>query len=147
MELFDNQNADKADYAVVLPAAIDAPTEWFLREMKKLPKAQAMVHSKVVVVDPFGKNPIVLTGSHNLGPKASRTNDENLLIIRDAPGVAAAYATNIMAVYNQYRWRFRSQLQPPAKRWKGLVDNDQWQKGYLKPNSRALREIDFWAGA
>ena len=147
VELFDSRNWEKADYAVVLPANIDEPTEWFLREMRKLPKAQAMVHSKVVVVDPFGKNPVVLTGSHNLGPKASRTNDENLLIIRNAPGVAAAYATNIMAVYNQYRWRFRSQIQPPEKRWKGLEDDDKWQKGYLRPNSRSLREINFWAGA
>ena len=79
-----------------------------------------MVHSKVVLVDPFGAHPVVLTGSHNLGPKASGTNDENLLIIRDAPGLAAAYATNIMAIYNQYRWRFRRQTQPPSKRWKGF---------------------------
>ena len=44
---------------------------------------------------------------HNLGPKASGKNDENMLIIRDAPGLAAAYAVNNMAIYNQDRWRFR----------------------------------------
>lgn len=90
---------------------------------------------------------MLLTGSHNLGPKASGINDEDLLIIRDAPGLAAAYASNIMAIYNQYRWRFRQQAQPANKRWKGLKDNDQWQKGYLKPGSTGLREIDFWTGA
>jgi phosphatidylserine/phosphatidylglycerophosphate/cardiolipin synthase-like enzyme len=105
-----------------------------------------MVHSKVIVVDPLGADPVVLTGSHNLGPKASSTNDENLLMIRHAPGVAAAYVTNIMAVYNQYRWRFRRQIQPVARRWKGLVDNDKWQHGYLREGSAALREIDFWIG-
>lgn len=47
-----------------------------MRELKKLLKTFAMVHSKVVVVDPFGSHPTVLTGSHNLGPKASDTNDE-----------------------------------------------------------------------
>ena len=146
VELFDSENSQKADFAVALPAAIDEATEWFSREMKKLPGTFAMVHSKVVLLDPFGKNPVLLTGSHNLGPKASGTNDENLLIIRNNPGVAAAYATNIMAVYNQYRWRFRTQTQPKAKRWKGLEDGDGWQKGYLKPKSTALREINFWAG-
>jgi phosphatidylserine/phosphatidylglycerophosphate/cardiolipin synthase-like enzyme len=105
-----------------------------------------MVHSKAVLVDPLGNHPIVLTGSHNLGPKASGTNDENLLIIRDAPGLAAAYAANIMAVYNQYRWRFRRPTQPTQKRWKGLKDNDRWQRGYLKPDSVALREMNFWVG-
>ena len=146
VQLFDSENTTRADFAVVLPAAIDKATEWFNREMRKLPKARAMVHSKIVLVDPFGAHPTLLTGSHNLGPKASGTNDENLLIIRDCPGLAAAYATNIMAVYNQYRWRFRLQVQPPSKRWKGLHDNADWQKSYLKPGSAALREIDFWVG-
>ncbi len=146
VELFDEDNWTKADYDVVLPAEIDEATEWFAREMRKLPKARAMVHSKVVLVDPFSAHPVLLTGSHNLGPKASGTNDENLLIIRDAPGIAAAYATNIMAVYNQYRWRFRRQIQPKAKQWKGLQDGDTWQTGYLKAGSTALREINFWVG-
>lgn len=146
VELFDRDNWEQADYEVVLPAAIDQPTKWFRRELKKLPGTFAMVHSKVVLVDPFGPHPVVLTGSHNLGPKASGTNDENLLIIRDAPGLAAAYATNIMAIYNQYRWRFRRQTQPKSKRWKGLQDTDTWQNGFLKPGSTALREINFWVG-
>ena len=146
VELFDQDNWQKADYDVVLPAEIDEATEWFAREMRKLPKARAMVHSKVVLVDPFSGNPVLITGSHNLGPKASGTNDENLLIIRGAPGLAAAYAANIMAVYNQYRWRFRRHAQTKSKRWKGLQDGDTWQKGYLKAGGAALREIDFWAG-
>jgi len=146
VELFDESNWERADYSVVLPAEIDEATKWFAREMRKLPKARAMVHSKVVLIDPFGSDPILLTGSHNLGPKASGTNDENLLIIRGARGLAGAYASNIMAIYNQYRWRFRRHAQPPSKRWDGLKDNDTWQNGYLKPGSRALREIDFWAG-
>jgi phosphatidylserine/phosphatidylglycerophosphate/cardiolipin synthase-like enzyme len=145
--LFDQQNREYADYDVVLPAAIDKATAFFRAELKKLDRAFAMVHSKVIVVDPFGDRPTVMTGSHNLGPKASGTNDENLLVIRDAPGVAGAYATNIMSVYNQYRWRFRRQLQPVAQQWKGLVDRDDWQNWYLKAGSAALREVDFWVGA
>jgi phosphatidylserine/phosphatidylglycerophosphate/cardiolipin synthase-like enzyme len=146
VELFDGLNFQKADFSVVLPAAIDEPTKWFVRELRKLPQAFAMVHSKIVLVDPFSDRPVLLTGSHNLGPKASSKNDENLIIIRDASGVASAYATNIMAVYNQYRWRFRRQIQPQNKRWKGLVDTDTWQNGYLRANSPALREINFWIG-
>ncbi|GAA5141606.1 phospholipase D-like domain-containing protein [Pseudonocardia adelaidensis] len=147
VHLFDQQNTQQADFEVVLPAAIDVPTTFFREELKKLDRAFAMVHSKVILIDPLGPDPVVLTGSHNLGPKASGTNDENLLIIRKAPGLAAAYATNIMAVYNQYRWRFRRHLQPAGLRWKGLVDSDRWQHGYLQQGSTALHEIDFWVGA
>jgi phosphatidylserine/phosphatidylglycerophosphate/cardiolipin synthase-like enzyme len=146
VELFDQKNSDQCDFDVVLPAAIDKITTFWHEELKKLPGTFAMIHSKAVVIDPFGDHPILLTGSHNLGPKASGINDENLLIIRDAPGLAAAYATNIMSIYNQYRWRFRRQLQPAAKQWKGLQDTDTWQQGYLKKGSAALREIDFWVG-
>ncbi len=144
VELFQHENSEKADFTVILPAAIDAPTEWFNRELKKLPKARAMVHSKVIVVDPFSANPVVMTGSHNLGPKASGTNDENLLIIRDAPMLCGAYVTNIMSIYNQYRWRFRRQIQTKSRQWKGLKDSDTWQQGYLKEGSIYLREINFW---
>jgi phosphatidylserine/phosphatidylglycerophosphate/cardiolipin synthase-like enzyme len=147
VELFEHGNKEKADFDVVLPAAIDKITGFWQKELKKLPGTFAMVHSKVVLVDPFSNSPVLITGSHNLGPKASEKNDENLLIIRNAPGLAAAYAANIMAIYNQYRWRFRRDVQPANKQWKGLWDNDKWQHGYLKSGSPALREIDFWVGA
>jgi len=145
VRLFDKDNWQNADYDVTLPAAIDEPTKFFIREMKKLPKTFAMVHSKVVVIDPFGTSPTVITGSHNLGPKASGTNDENLLIIRNAPELAGAYATNIMAIYNHYRWRFRRHAQPVSKRWRGTKDTDSWQRWYMNPGV-ALREIKFWVG-
>jgi phosphatidylserine/phosphatidylglycerophosphate/cardiolipin synthase-like enzyme len=147
VELFGSSNSEKTDFEIVLPAAIDEPTKWFVREMKKLNGTFAMVHSKVVLIDPFGSHPILITGSHNLGPKASRTNDENLVIIRDVPGLAAAYATNIMSIYNQYRWRFRRTTQAKTKKWDGLKDNDKWQNGYFKEDSNALREMNFWVGA
>jgi phosphatidylserine/phosphatidylglycerophosphate/cardiolipin synthase-like enzyme len=147
VQLFDQRNWLKADFALVLPAAIDKLTSYWSAELKKLPGTFAMVHSKTVLVDPFGRHPVLLTGSHNLGPKASGTNDENLLIVRGAPGLAAAYATNIMAIYHQYRWRFRRQTQPQSQLWAGLEDGDSWQAGYLKAGSAPLREIDFWVGA
>lgn len=151
--LFNRGSRIDANADVVLPAAIDAPSKFFQRELKKLPGAFAMIHSKVVVVDPFGDKPIVITGSHNLGPKASAVNDENLLIVRDEPVVAAQYATKIMEVYNQYRWRASQSDTPQEKRWTGLADNDGWQIGAPGADAgtqaydrRRRRELDFWFG-
>src|SRR5262249_27105368 len=42
----------------------------------------AIIHDKTIVVDPFSKDCVVITGSHNLGFRASSNNDENMLIIR-----------------------------------------------------------------
>jgi phosphatidylserine/phosphatidylglycerophosphate/cardiolipin synthase-like enzyme len=146
VDLFDSDKSRQSDTRILLPAAIDEPTAWFVNEIKKKPGTFAMVHSKVIVVDPFGEDPVVMTGSHNLGPKASKTNDENLLIIRGLPGVAAAYATNIMSIYNQYRWRYQRQVGPKSRRWDGLKDSDSWQDWHWISKSPQLREMNFWVG-
>ena len=59
-----------------------------------------MIHSKVVVIDPYGAHSVLMTGSHNMGPKASGVNDENLVIIEGNEALASQYATKIMEIYN-----------------------------------------------
>lgn len=70
------------------------------------------IHSKVIMLDPFGENPVVMTGSHNLGFKASSKNDDNLIIIEGNGPLAAAYAVNIIAIFQSYRWN-HCVTQPP----------------------------------
>ena len=97
------------------------------------------VHSKVIVIDPFGKNPVVMTGSHNLGHKASTANDDNLMIVEGNAPLAAAYAANIIAIYQTYRWNTYVDAHakdPPV--WHGLVDNETWQDSYLAGTSPDL---------
>jgi phosphatidylserine/phosphatidylglycerophosphate/cardiolipin synthase-like enzyme len=151
--LFDGTTQLPSDLSVTLPAAIDVPTRWFVRELTKIAKGRAMVHSKAVVIDPFGKRPIVMTGSHNMGKKASGINDENLLIIENAPGLAAAYATNVTAVFNQYNWRYNTLHKVTGTTtYDGLKDHAFWQPWFwnfpeLQPRRDAkFAEMDFWVG-
>jgi phosphatidylserine/phosphatidylglycerophosphate/cardiolipin synthase-like enzyme len=146
--LFNRGDRIDANADVVLPAAISTPLKFWRKELLKLPASHAMVHSKVVIVDPFGAKPVVMTGSHNMGPKASGTNDENLVIIRNNEALAAQYACNIMEIYGQYRWRASQAKTNGQPQWTGLADDDAWQisappKDYDK---RRLRELDFWFG-
>jgi hypothetical protein len=108
------------------------------------------VHSKVIVIDPYGEKPVVMTGSHNMGPKASGVNDENLLLIEGDGELASQYAGNIMQIYNQYRWRQSVMAQHGKPKWEGLEDDDKWQiQNPDHPNAydkRRLRELDFWFG-
>lgn len=143
ISLFHRGEQEDANFDVVLPAAITDQLGTWVKELKQMPGTFAMVHSKVIVLDPFGETPIVMTGSHNLGPKASGSNDDNLVIIHGAPELAAAYAVNIIGVYNQYRWRFW-RTQNPSDDWTGLQDNDTWQDDYFT-GARA-RELSFWLG-
>ena len=65
----------------------------------------AITHSKVLVIDPFGDDPIVVTGSHNFSKSASKDNDENFIVIRGQKKIAMHYAINAMQTYSHYRWR------------------------------------------
>lgn len=143
--LFHRGVYDAEGYDVVLPAAIDERLAFWIPELLKKYQAHAMVHSKVIVVDPFSPDAAVITGSHNLGPKASQKNDENLVIFRRCPEVAQAYASAIMSVYNQYRWRFYRKRSAEASEYAGLKDDDAWQDPYLKRPER-VQEIQFWMG-
>jgi phosphatidylserine/phosphatidylglycerophosphate/cardiolipin synthase-like enzyme len=73
----------------------------------------AVIHDKILVIDPFTDDSVVVTGSHNLGFKASYSNDENLVIVRGNRAVAEAYAAHVLDVYEHYRWRWR--LQEPIR--------------------------------
>jgi phosphatidylserine/phosphatidylglycerophosphate/cardiolipin synthase-like enzyme len=105
----------------------------------------AIIHSKVVVVDPFGPHPVVMTGSHNLGPAASLRNDENLVIIENDSALAKAYCVNIAALHAAYRWRFARQSEKGAKAYHGLHTKASWQDPYFKFDN-LKREIAFWIG-
>ncbi|SDZ70656.1 Phosphatidylserine/phosphatidylglycerophosphate/cardiolipin synthase [Variovorax sp. YR266] len=104
----------------------------------------AIVHSKVIVIDPF-TNPVVITGSHNFSGNASTANDENFAIVRGNKELAASYAAHIMGVYDHYRWRAllgERQDKKDAKSLTGyLAETDAWMGRKLKS---AARELKFW---
>ena len=131
-------------YDSMVPKAIkDAFHDWASEVMNQ----GVHVHSKVIVIDPFGKNPVVITGSHNLGFKASTKNDDNMMIVEDNAPLAASYAANIIAIYDTYRWNtYVAAHAKDPQVWHGLVDNATWQDSYLKPGGPGLAEIKFWLG-
>jgi phosphatidylserine/phosphatidylglycerophosphate/cardiolipin synthase-like enzyme len=139
---------DEADPNIVLPSRIDKRFSFWEHEIDRL--SLVMVHSKVIVLDPFGPNPVVMTGSHNLGPRASSHNDDNLNIIAGAPRLAAAYATHIMAVYTNYRWRYvrSSRAEKEGKGWEGPTNDAAWQDSYFTGTDAGARqrELRFWLG-
>ena len=150
LTLHDRGTAIDAAPEAVLPASVaNQLGGWFVDELHG---SLVKIHSKVVLLDPFGPHPVLMTGSHNLGPKASGENDDNLLIVENAPGLAAEYAVHIMNAFDHYKFRFTHATPAakgaakPAKNiiWKGLEDGDTWQDGYYQ--AAKAREINFWFG-
>jgi hypothetical protein len=159
------------DADVIAPAGIlDGFAAWE-KEFYKF--GNAIVHDKIVVIDPFSPTKcVVATGSHNLGYRASHNNDENMLILRGDRRVAQAYATHVFDIYSHYRWRYY-QMQKAQRlandawlkaggdkdqkkkfraadyfnqvvSWKHNEPNDTWQDRYFDPGSMAGLERQFW---
>ena len=116
------------------------------KELAKL--GHAVIHDKIVVIDPFRDDCCVITGSHNLGYKASYSNDENLVILSNNRMVAEAYAAHILDVVNHYNWRYKL-----VKDWKAgkkssfndLANDDSWQDKYFKGSFLASRDRFFFS--
>lgn len=54
----------------------------------------ASAHSKVMLIDAEGKEPVVITGSYNFTYSAQARNAENLLLLRGNAPLAHAYLAN-----------------------------------------------------
>jgi phosphatidylserine/phosphatidylglycerophosphate/cardiolipin synthase-like enzyme len=106
----------------------------------------AIIHNKIVVIDPFSDNCTVVTGSHNLGFRASHNNDENMVIIRGHRGLAEAYACHVLDLYDHYAWRFLLKQHPDIF-GKPLEDDDKWQERYIAGPDAKSPELRFWLAA
>jgi hypothetical protein len=132
---------------VVQPAGISTVGDWaaevsrgkFLTSI-----GFAIVHSKAIVIDPNGANPIVVTGSHNFSATASTENDENLVIIQNNPALARAYAVNIQSVYDSYEFRALAALMKSEGKdvINSMKDPKSWQAPWFHGDK--LQELDFW---
>jgi phosphatidylserine/phosphatidylglycerophosphate/cardiolipin synthase-like enzyme len=126
-------------------SAKSAPPRW-LKEILKV--GFAIIHDKVVVIDPFSKDCVVITGSHNLGHKASFNNDENLVIIRGNRRLAEAYASHVLDVYDHFAWRVTQSN--PKKKGDGLLKTspEAWQDKYFNDDgSIKVAQLRFWLSA
>jgi hypothetical protein len=143
--LFSNgvEPPQRLGHDVLVPANIKSKYHNWEKEL--LGASMVNIHSKVIVLDPFGDHPVVMTGSHNLGFKASSENDDNLAIIEGNAPLAAAYAINIIAIYQTYRWNSHvEQHRQDSSFWHGLEDDDKWQAEYLSGDH--LAETEFYIG-
>ena len=139
----------RQDPLVIGAEALDGkiiPEGW----MKEILKAGfAIIHDKIVVIDPFSDDCVVVTGSHNLGYKASYDNDENLVIVEGNKKLAAAYATHVLDVYDHFAWRYMVKQAGAKAADQSLKSKpDQWLDQYFDANGEIkTAQLKFWMGA
>ncbi|MDQ8730209.1 phospholipase D-like domain-containing protein [Bradyrhizobium sp. LHD-71] len=92
------------------------------------------VHSKFLLKDPLGEDPIVITGSANFSDPSINDNDENMLLIRGNERVADIYFTEFNRLF--FHYYFRSIQQASL--------GDGRPSGAAAESSLFLRESDDW---
>ena len=134
------------DYRAVPAEAVTAKDAFGAWEGELAKYGFAIIHNKIVVVDPFSDDCVVVTGSHNLGFRASHNNDENMVIVRGHRGLAEAYACHVLDVYDHYAWRFLLSKQPDVF-GRPLEGDDKWQERYIQGPDVKSPELRFWLAA
>jgi hypothetical protein len=111
-------------------------------EVVSVSSADRPIDSTIVLVDPFGPHPVIITGSHDLSVETSARDDSDLLIIENVSGLATEYAVHLLGLFNRYRW-----LAAVARKATpfGLRPSDDWQDSYFSGKKR--REFNFLFGS
>lgn len=138
--LVHGEEAERHRLDVIEPEGRPHPIAWWAAEathaqfLKEV--GYAIVHSKVLVADPFTPQCTVVTGSHNFSTSASHENDENFLIVRGDRALAEAYTVNVFSAWRHYRARVAE-----GNPWPGLKADDSWMRGSLWARRQ---DAGFW---
>jgi len=120
---------------------------WLRERLTGLNVNVRYLHTKYMLVDPLGANPLVITGSANFSAASTTSNDENMLAIRGDSRVADVYLGEFMRLYNHFAFRdFLSNAKNASEAQVGHLDEtDTWWKRYFG-NSFAARQRAYFAG-
>jgi phosphatidylserine/phosphatidylglycerophosphate/cardiolipin synthase-like enzyme len=102
------------------------------------------VHTKFMLIDPLGTNPVTLTGSANWSKASVDTNDENMVVIRGDQRVADIYFGEFMRIFAHHR--FRESVARHIKQF-GSAAFNTWKPQDLFENSNQWVPKHFQAGS
>jgi phosphatidylserine/phosphatidylglycerophosphate/cardiolipin synthase-like enzyme len=113
--------------------------EWFRREEHYRRRGHIFyVHTKIMLVDVLGDDPLIFTGSANFSPNSLLANDENMLLIRGNEPVADIYLTEFTRLFNHFYFRHIAQMHAregtgDARRAAFLDPTDGWVDRHFRP--------------
>ena len=119
------------------------------------------IHTKIVLVDPLGPDPTVLTGSANYSDASTNTNEENTLVIRAGRTrsaskravrrVADIYLTEYHRLFMHFAFRAMAQdreLNTGVAQWSRYLDEtDTWTERYYEADSWRAAQRSLFSGS
>jgi phosphatidylserine/phosphatidylglycerophosphate/cardiolipin synthase-like enzyme len=96
------------------------------------------IHTKFMLVDPLGNDPLVVVGSANFSRPSQRINDENMLVIRGDTRVADIYFGEFMRIFDHHYARYL------VRKLRNSAETNS-NAGYLKETSAEWVTTHFQA--
>jgi len=122
---------------------------WLAEHLSGLNTHVKYIHTKYMLIDPLGDDPLLIGGSANFSDASTRKNDENMLVIRGDKRVADLYLSEFMRLFNHFQFRglarARAAIGPESAR-SFLVPNDSWKSRYYRPGTPKYLERLYFAG-
>jgi phosphatidylserine/phosphatidylglycerophosphate/cardiolipin synthase-like enzyme len=117
---------------------------WLAERTSGLNRNVQYVHTKYMLVDPLGPDPIVVAGSANFSEASTTKNDENMLVIRGNKRVAEIYLTEFMRLYNHYAFReWAATKEDDEGLQMKYLRTDDWWEDYFGSTQRS-RQREFF---
>ena len=122
---------------------------WLTERLTGFNKHVKYIHTKYMLIDPLGDDPLVITGSANFSEASTTENDENMLVIRGDTRVADIYLTEYMRLFMHFYFRTIVNGIGPAESNPAagyLKDSDSWLLPYYEPDTPKCKERLYFAG-
>lgn len=130
---FNTFKTDDKDVEVTAGAYIHSPVDNWVGETsagKLIKTGIDFLHNKIILVDPLGDIPIVISGSANYSENSTTKNDENTLVIKGNDWVADIYFTEYVRLFDHFA--FREWLNDHTAAFKPYLDETgKWIDNYF----------------
>ncbi len=154
IEIVQRNPANKAAVATILRNPLNDFQGELLLHKESFHHAGVHIHSKIIAADPFGSDPILVTGSANFSTNSTTVNDSNSLVIRGDTAVMDIYSTEFMRMFEHYWFRYRRSEREkeaaaagqPVETALALAENDKWSERYYKEGSEEMLDRQAFAG-
>jgi phosphatidylserine/phosphatidylglycerophosphate/cardiolipin synthase-like enzyme len=147
----DKITKEKLNRVAVADVLGDGAFERWLRErtVQGLNSHVKYIHTKYMLIDPLGDDPLVISGSANFSNASTKNNDENMLVIRNDKRVADIYLGEFMRLFNHFYFRYivKQFNQPDEVTGKKgfLTPDDSWREPYYRLDSAKRMERIYFS--
>lgn len=133
-------------------AVLDSMVEKWAKEVTAKTSTDAgilYVHNKFFIIDPLGKDPVIITGSANFSSPSITDNDENSILIKGDQRVADIYLTEFNRLFEHFWPRYLRKILPKsANKGQGfekpLDETFTWHKSYFDPKKYDKKRKDLF---